>query len=170
MRAILHADKNWGIGSNNGLMFRIPADMKFFKETTTGNVVVMGSNTLKSFPGGKPLKDRVNIVLYPDGDNRDDCKIVRSVDELFAEIEKYPPEKVFVIGGQMMYKTLLPYCEEVFVTKVEAEGDADAFFENLDENENFRLIYESAPQETNGYTIKFTTYKNLRIEKYRKAE
>ena len=170
MRAILHADKNWGIGSNNGLMFRIPADMKFFKETTTGNVVVMGSNTLKSFPGGKPLKDRVNIVLYPDGDDRDDCKIVRSVDELFSEIEKYPPEKVFVIGGQMMYKTLLPHCEEVFVTKVEAKGDADAFFENLDENENFRLIYESAPQETNGYTIKFTTYKNLRVENYRKAE
>ena len=65
MRAILHADKNWGIGKNNGLMFKIPADMKFFKETTTGNVVVMGSNTLKSLPAGKPLKDRINIVLHP---------------------------------------------------------------------------------------------------------
>ena len=119
MRAILHADKNWGIGKNNGLMFKIPADMKFFKETTTGNVVVMGSNTLKSFPNGKPLKDRLNIVLYPDGEDRDDCKIVRSLDELFAEIKKFPPEKVFVIGGQMMYKTLLNYCTEVLVTKVE---------------------------------------------------
>ena len=116
------------IGAGNALMFSIPADMKFLKHHN-GNVVVMGSNTLKSFPGGKPLKDRLNIVLYPDGEDRDDCRIVRSVDELFAEIKKYPPEKVFVIGGQMMYKTLLPYCEEVLVTKVDAEGDADAFFE-----------------------------------------
>ena len=166
MRAILHADKNWGIGKNNGLMFRIPADMKFFKETTIGNIVVMGSNTLKSFPQGKPLKDRINIVLYPDGEDREDCKIVRSVEELFKEIKKYPPEKVFVIGGQMMYRTLLPYCDEVLVTKVEAEGDADAFFENLDENGNFKLVYESEPQETNGYTIKFTTYKNLKVQEY----
>lgn len=165
MRAILHADKNWGIGKNNGLMFKIPADMKFFKEMTTGNVVVMGSNTLKSFPGGKPLKDRLNIVLYPEGEKRDDCQIVNSLEELFAEIKKYPPEKVFVIGGQMMYKTLLPYCDEVLVTKVEAEGDADAFFENLDKNPNFELVYQSEPEETNGYTIKFTTYKNKNVQK-----
>lgn len=166
MRAILHADKNWGIGKSNGLMFKIPADMKFFKETTTGNVVVMGSNTLKSFPNGKPLKDRFNIVLYPDGEEREDCKIVRSVEELFAEIKKYPPEKVFVVGGQMMYKTLLDYCTEVLVTKVDAAGDADAFFENLDENKNFKLVYESEPEITNGYTIKFTTYKNLNVKEY----
>ena len=147
-------------------MFRIPADMKFFKETTIVNVVVMGSNTLKSFPNGKPLKDRINVVLYPDGEDRDDCKIVRSVEELFTEIKKYPPEKVYVIGGQMMYKTLLPYCEEVLVTKVDAEGDADAFFENLDKNPDFKLIYESEPVETNGYFVKFTTYKNLNLKAY----
>ena len=164
MKAILHADKNWGIGKNNGLMFKIPADMKFFKETTTGNVVVMGSNTLKSFPGGKQLKDRINIVLYPDGGERNDCKIVRSVEELFTEIDKYPPDKVYVIGGQMMYRTLLPYCEEILVTKVDAEGDADAFFENLDKNSNFKLVYESDPVETNGYFIRFTTYKNMNIK------
>lgn len=160
MRAILHADKEWGIGKNNRLMFRIPADMQFFKKTTTGNVVVMGSNTLKSFPGGKPLKDRTNIVLYPDGEDRDDCKIVRSLSELFSEIKKYPPEKVFVIGGMMMYKTLLPYCEEVLVTKVDAVGGADTYFENLDDNPDFELVYESEPEVTNGYTIRFTRYKN----------
>ena len=166
MKAILHADTNWGIGKNNSLMFRIPADMKFFKETTTGNIVVMGSNTLKSFPHGKPLKDRINVVLYPEGEDREDCKIVRSLKELFEEIKKYPPEKVFVIGGQMMYRTLLEYCDEVLVTKVEAEGNADAFFENLDKNKNFKLIYESEPIETNGYTIKFTTYKNLSVKQF----
>ena len=165
MRAILHADKNWGIGKNNGLLYKIPADMKFFKQTTIGNVVVMGSNTLKSFPDGKPLKDRVNIVLCPDGEDREDCIIVRSLDELFAEIKKYPPEKVFVIGGQMTYKTLLPYCSEVLLTKVDAEDEADAFFENLDKNPNFKLTYESEPVETNGYMIRFTTYKNLNVRK-----
>ncbi len=164
MKAILHADKEWGIGKKNGLMFSIPADMKFFRETTTGNVVVMGSNTLKSFPGGNPLKNRTNIVLYPDGEKRDDCIVVGSLDELFAELKKYDPEKIYVIGGAMMYKTLLPYCTEVLVTKVDAVGGADAYFENLDENPNFELGYESDPIETNGYQIKFTTYKNLSVK------
>lgn len=166
MKAILHADREWGIGKSNGLMFSIPADMKFFRETTTGNVVVMGSNTLKSFPGGNPLKNRTNIVLYPDGEDRQDCKIVRSLQELFAEIKKYDAEKVFVIGGAMMYKTLLPYCSEVLVTKVDAVGGADAYFENLDKNADFQLTYESEPIETNGYTIKFTTYKNKNVKTY----
>lgn len=166
MKAILHVDNEWGIGKNNSLMFKIPADMQFFKATTTGNIVVMGSNTLKSFPGGKPLKDRLNIVLYPEGENRDDCLIVRSLEELFAEIKKHDPEKVYVIGGQMMYKTLLNYCTEVLVTKVDAVGGADVFFENLDKNENFKLVYESQPQVTNGYTIRFTTYKNLNPKEY----
>ena len=166
MKAILHADKEWGIGKKNGLMFSIPADMKFFRETTTGNVVVMGSNTLKSFPGGNPLKNRTNIVLYPDGEDRVDCKIVRSLDELFAEIKKYDGDEVYVIGGAMMYKTLLPYCTEVLVTKVDAVGGADAYFENLDKNPNFTLIYKSEDEITNGYKINFCTYKNENVKEY----
>lgn len=165
MKAILHCDKEWGIGKKNSLMFSIPADMKFFRETTIGNVVVMGANTLKSFPGGNPLKQRVNIVLDPNGEDREDCKIVRSLNELFAEIGKYPPERVFVIGGAMTYKTLLPYCSEVLVTKVDAVGGADVFFENLDKNHFFTVIHESEPQITNGYKIKFKTYKNLCVQK-----
>lgn len=164
MKAILHADKEWGIGRGNSLMFRIPADMKFFKQTTTGNVVVMGSNTLKSLPEGKPLKDRTNIVLYPDGGKRDDCTVVNSLEELFTEIKKFDSDKVFVIGGAMLYATLLPYCSEILVTKVDAVGGADVFFENLDENENFKLIYESEPLETNGLQIRFTTYKNSAVQ------
>ena len=166
MKAILHCDKEWGIGKKNGLMFSIPADMKFFRETTTGHVVVMGSNTLKSFPGGNPLKNRTNIVLYPQGEKRDDCIIVGSLDELFAQIKKYPSDEVFVIGGAMMYKTLLPYCEEVLVTKVDAVGGADAFFENLDINQNFELVHCSEDVQTNGYTVRFTTYKNLAVKQY----
>ena len=160
MKAILHADKEWGIGKNNSLMFRIPEDMKFFKQTTTGNVVVMGYNTLKSFPGGKPLKDRVNIVLSATPFECEGCTVVLSLEALFKELEKYDTEKVYIIGGAMTYRTLLPYCSEVLVTKVDAVGGADTFFENLDKNPNFQLVYESEPVETNGYTVKFTTYKN----------
>ncbi len=166
MRAILHADKEWGIGKSNGLMFKIPADMSFFRETTTGHVVVMGSNTLKSFPNGKPLKNRTNIVLYPEGEERDDCLIVRSLEELFSEIKKYPEDEVFVIGGAMMYKTLLPYCSEVLVTKVNAVGGADAYFENLDTNPSFTLVKRSEDVETNGYIVNFCTYKNNDVKKF----
>ena len=86
------------------------------------------------------------------------------MEELFSEIKKYDNDGVYVIGGAMMYKTLLPYCDEVLVTKVDAVGGADAFFENLDLNPDFTLVYESEPVETNGYTVKFTTYKNLNVK------
>ncbi len=166
MKAILHADKKWGIGKNNSLMFRIPADMQFFKRTTTGNTVVMGYNTLLSFPNSKPLKDRVNIVLAPEGVERDDCVIVHTLPDLFKEIAKYPSENVYVIGGAMTYKTLLPYCSEVLVTKVDADGDADAHFENLDENANFELVFTSPVEITNGYGVTFNTYKNKFVKAY----
>lgn len=161
MRAILHADREWGIGKNNSLMFKLPEDMKFFKNTTTGKVVVMGYNTLKSFPGGKPLKDRVNIVLCAEPKKIEGCTVVSSLKELFAKLAEYDKDDVFLIGGAMTYKTLLPYCTEVLVTKVNAVGGADTFFENLDKSPSFQLIYESEEVETNGYKIKFTTYKNL---------
>ena len=167
MQAILHCDRNWGIGKKNDLMFRLPADMKFFRNTTTGKVVVMGSNTLLSFPGGKPLKNRTSIVLWPGGDGErakaDGFIMVQSLPELFDEIAKYPPEDVFVIGGAMMYHTLLPYCSKVLLTKVDADGGAEVFFDNLDKLDNWKMTYGSEPQEDNGYTIRFTTYENSSI-------
>lgn len=163
MKAILHVDKEWGIGKNNELMFFIPADMKFFRETTINNVVVMGNNTLKSFPNGLPLKNRVNIVLSRTA-SRNDCVIVKSLSDLFEELKKYDTNNVFVIGGASIYKELLPYCNEVLVTKVDAIGGADTFFENLDNNKDFELVFESEPVETNGYIIKFTTYENKNLK------
>ena len=157
--AIVHADKEWGIGRDNDMMFSLPKDMKFFRETTMGHTVVMGGNTLRSFPGQKPLKNRTNIVISR-GQVRDDCVIVRSYDELKSEIKKHENEEIYVIGGGEVYKALLPYCHEALVTKVQAKGGATVFFPNLDENENFTLVYESEPIEDNGNTIRFTTYRN----------
>lgn len=163
MKAIFHTDKNWGIGKDNDLMFSIPKDMKFFRETTSGKVVVMGKNTLRSFPGGKPLKNRVNIVLTH-GDAGEGVVTVHSLTELFEELKKYPPEDVFVIGGASIYKMLIPYCTEVLVTKVDADGGAEVFVPNLDEDKNFTLIQMSEPIEDNGYTIQFCTYRNLAVK------
>lgn len=160
MRAIFHADREWGIGKSNDLMFSLPKDMKFFRETTKGKVVVMGLNTLKSFPNGKPLKNRINIVLSLH-DVDEDVVTVHSLDELFEELKKYPADDVFVIGGASVYRTLIPYCTEVLVTKVDASGGADVFVPDLDEDENFCLSYESKAEEDNGYTIRFCTYRNL---------
>ena len=160
MRAIVAVDERWGIGKNNDLLFKIPADMKHFRETTEGKTVVMGSNTLLSFPGGKPLKNRTNIVLWPGGEKREGCTVVGSLEELFGEVEKYPEDDVFVIGGAMLYRTLLPYCAEAIVTKVEADGGAEVFFEDLDALKNWSLVSASEPLETNGYTIRFTVYRN----------
>ncbi|MCR5760938.1 MAG: dihydrofolate reductase [Sphaerochaetaceae bacterium] len=164
MQAILHCDSKWGIGKRNDLMFSLKKDMKFFRETTNGKVVVMGSNTLLSFPNGKPLKNRTNIVLWPEGPKErakeDGFIMVESLPELFEEIKKYKADDVFVIGGAMMYHTMLPYCSRVLLTKVEADGGAEVFFDNLDELDNWSMTECSEPVEDNGYTIRFTTYTN----------
>lgn len=164
IRAILHADRKWGIGKNNSLMFSIPRDMKFFRETTSGKTVVMGGNTLRSFPNGKPLKNRVNIVLSR-GQVRDDCIIVPDLDSLKAELKKRDNEDVFVVGGAAVYAMLLPYCKEILVTKVDADGGADTFFPDLDKNENFICREVSEPIDDNGYMIRFTKYENLKVKK-----
>lgn len=164
MKAIVAVDKKWGIGKNNDLLFSLPEDMKFFREKTNGKTVCMGYNTLLSFPNSKPLKNRVNIVLAPDGVERDDCIIVHTLEELSNTLKSY--DDVFVIGGAMFYKTMVPYCEEVYVTKVDADGEATVFYPNLDEIEGFKMVYESKPVESNGYQIKFTTYKNNKVQKF----
>lgn len=166
MKAIVAVDKNWGIGKKNDLLFSLPADMAYFRQNTSGKVVVMGSNTLKSFPGGKPLKNRTNVVLYPGGELRDDCIIVQSLEELKEELKKYNADDVFVVGGAMFYRTMLPYCSEVLVTKVDADGGAEVFYENLDKLENWTCVSEQEPVETNGYTIKFTVYKNSDVKEF----
>lgn len=163
IKAIVHADKEWGIGKGNDMMFSLPKDMKFFRETTMGHTVVMGGNTLRSFPGQKPLKNRVNIVLSR-GQVRDDCVIVRSYDELKTAMKDRENEEIYVIGGGEVYKALLPYCHEVLVTKVDAVGGAEVFFPNLDMHPDFVCVDEGEPVDDNGLTIRFTRYKNTAVK------
>ena len=147
MNIIVAVDKNWAIGKDNKLLVSIPADMKMFRQETTGKVVVMGRKTLESFPNGLPLKNRTNIVLTGNKDyNVKDAIIVHTVEELLEEIKKYPSEEVYCIGGDSVYKQLLPYCDTAHVTKIDFAYEADALFPNLDEDPEWEITSESDEQ------------------------
>ena len=166
MKTIVAVDKKWGIGKNNDLLFSIPEDMKFFRETTRGKVVVMGKNTLLSFPGGKVLKNRIMNIVLSDVDlpYQDGLTVCRSLDELRSEIAKYDTDDVFIIGGGMMYNQFFDSCDTAYITYVDADGEATVFFPNLDTKENWTLESESEKIETNGYEISFRTYKNSDVK------
>ncbi|MDY4207699.1 MAG: dihydrofolate reductase [Lachnospiraceae bacterium] len=162
MNIIVAVDKNWAIGKNNKLLVSIPQDMKFFRETTTGKVVVMGRKTLESFPGGQPLKKRVNIVLTSDKNYHvNGADIVHSIDALLEELKKYPAEDIYVIGGESIYRQLLPYCDKAYVTKIEHAYDADTFFPNLDEDPQWRMTKTSDEQTYFDLEYEFTIYERL---------
>lgn len=166
MNIIVAVDDNWGIGKNNSLLFRLPQDLAHFKQITTGNIVVMGSNTLKSLPKARPLPDRINIVLWPDGEDVDGAIVVRSLEELFEKLGKFQTDNIFIIGGAMLYKTMLPYCEKAYVTKVFANGEATLHFENLDINPDWTIDSREDTVEDNGYTIQYYIYINNNIKKF----
>ena len=159
MKAILSADRNWGIGLNNRLLVSIPSDMKFFRQTTTGKVVVMGRKTLESFPNGLPLKNRTNIVLTGNPNySVKDAVIVHTEDELLRELEKYNSDDIYVIGGESVYRMMLPYCDTVLVTKIDRAFQADTFFPNLDEMDEWEMTEESEEQTCFDLEFTFTKY------------
>lgn len=159
MNLIVAVDKNWAIGKDNKLLVSIPDDMKFFRETTSGKVVVMGRKTLESFPNGKPLKNRVNIVLTRDPHYEvQDAIIVHSKEELDKELKKYNQDDIFVIGGESIYRMMLDDCKRAFVTYVDYAYDADTFFPNLDELSDWKLAEESEEQTYYDIEFYFRTY------------
>lgn len=147
MNLIAAVDKNWAIGKNNQLLVRIPADQKFFRETTTGKVVVMGRKTLESFPNGLPLKNRTNIVLTRDKNYKvKDAIVLHSMDELMMELEKYDSDDIYIIGGEKIYAQLVDQCDVAHITKIDYEYDADAYFPNLDEKPEWVITGDSEEQ------------------------
>ena len=147
MNLIAAVDKNWAIGKNNQLLVRIPADQKFFRETTTGKVVVMGRKTLESFPNGLPLKNRTNIVLTRDKNYKvKDAIVLHSMDELMVELEKYDSDDIYIIGGEKIYAQLVDQCDVAHITKIDYEYDADAYFPNLDEKSEWVITGDSEEQ------------------------
>ena len=163
MQIIVAVDSKWGIGKKNDLLFSLKEDMKYFREKTSGKTVVMGYNTLLSFPGGKPLKNRNNIVLCPAEIERDDLTVTHSLEELSEVLSKINTEEIFIIGGAMFYRTMLPYCEYAYITKVDADGGAEVFFENLDKLADWELVEEGEPILDGDKTIRFCKYKNKNV-------
>lgn len=158
MNLIAAVDKNWAIGCKNKLLVSIPADMKFFRETTTGKVVVMGRKTLESFPNGMPLKKRTNIVLTHDKTYKvPDAILVHSMEELHEELKKYPSEDIYVIGGETIYKQLLDECDVAHITKIDYEFEADAYFPNLDELPDWKITQDS--EEQTYFDLEYYFYK-----------
>ena len=160
--SILNCDKEYGIGKKNGLLFSLKEDMSFFRRTTLNHVVAMGENTLLSFPGSKPLKNRTNIVLSADPThNYEGVVNVHSFEEFLKTISDYSKnEDVYIIGGASMYRQTLEYVDFVYLTKVDAIGGAEVFFVNIDEREDFEIVSESEPIQDGDYKIKFVTYRN----------
>lgn len=163
MNLIVAADANWGIGINNKLLVSIPSDMKFFRQTTTGKVIVMGRKTLESFPNGLPLAKRTNIVLTRDaGYQVKDAVIVHSVPELLEELKKYDTKDIFVVGGGTVYEQLLPYCDTAYVTKIDFAYHADTYFPNLDENPDWELTEQGEEQTCFDLEFAFTKYERVK--------
>ena len=160
MKAIVNVDKNWGIGLGDALINHIPADMKFFKAKTTGNVVIMGRSTFLTFPGPKALPNRVNIVLTTDRNwNAPDVIVCHSLEELETQLEQYDTDAVYVIGGMSVYNQLVPLCDTAYVTKVDTAKPADKFFPDLDTDSEWFVAEEGEEQEHNGAKFRFVTYK-----------
>ena len=161
--SILCVDKNYGIGKNNDLLFRLPKDMAFFKEKTLGHMVFLGENTFLSFPHQKPLKDRINVVLSKGVHDYPNVINIHDFNEFISLLrEKGKDEDVFVIGGASIYHQTLPYVDYVYLTKVDADGEATVFFDNLDKLDNFECIEKSEPVMDGIYPIRFCLYKRLK--------
>ena len=163
MNIIVAVDSNWAIGKNNQLLVSIPADMKMFRQETTGKVVVMGRKTLESFPNGLPLKNRTNIVLTGNKNYRvNGATVVHTVDELLEEVKKYPSDQVYCIGGDSVYKLLLPYCDTAHVTRINFAYEADRYFPNLDEMPEWKITATSDEQTYFDLEYEFVKYEKVK--------
>lgn len=144
MNLIAAVDNNWAIGFQNSLLVRIPEDQKWFRETTTGKAVIMGRKTLESFPNKAPLKNRTNIVITKDVNYKvEGAIVVHSVEEAVKAAEGFASEDIYVIGGESIYRQMLPLCNVAHITKIDYTYQADAFFPNLDADSEWKITETS---------------------------
>lgn len=160
MNAIVCVDRQWGIGKQNELLVRIPADHHFFRKMTIGAVVLGGRKTMEGLPGGKALAERQNVVLSRQKDYyMEDAITVHSIEEVLTLLSRYKDRECFVIGGGKVYQEFLPYCDYVYVTKVDAIYGADTFFPNLDEDTDWESVRVSEEEDYRGLKYRFCEYR-----------
>lgn len=158
MELIVAVDRNWAIGNQGDQLFYIPADLKRFRALTMGRPVILGRKTLATFPGGRPLKGRENLILSRNPDFRPEGAAVYSnLDSLLAAA----PADSMVIGGESVYRALLPYCHTAHVTQIDAAPPADTFFPNLDEDPAWLVTETSEWMEHEGLPFRYVTYQRI---------
>ena len=169
MRLIAAVDKNWGLGYKNELQFRISSDLKRFRLYTTDGIVVCGRKTLQTFPGGKPLKNRINLILSSCMKETENAIICKSRDEVFAWLREfikqgYKSDQINIIGGASVYDQFMPFCDQALITFVYAEKTADCYFPDLDRLDNWILTEKTDIFEDGKTQYEYRTYINLKPE------
>ncbi len=161
MDLVVNVAENWGIGKDGNLLVSISADLKRFRQLTTGKTVILGRKTLATFPGGRPLKNRLNLILSgtmteaPEG-----AEVCPDMESLFARLKCCDREQISVIGGASVYEALLPYCDAACITKTLGNYEADTFFPDLDAMDNWTVVNEGEILEENGVRFRYVDYKN----------
>lgn len=162
MNFIVAVDSNWGIGNKGELLYSIPEDMKFFRQTTLNKVVIMGRNTLESLPGAKPLPKRTNIVLTANHDYKVEGALVcHSVQEVLDAVKAYAADDVWVMGGKAVYEAFLPYCQKGYITKIQSSKEADTVLVNLDQHPDWKCVSVSEVHEFEGISFAFCVYEKI---------
>ena len=158
MNAIVAVDRNWGIGRDNDLLVHLPGDLKYYKEKTIGNVIIVGQRTLESFPGSRPLPGRTNIVLSDDpAFAPEGCIVCRTKEEVLEKAAEYDSDRVFICGGASVYRLFLEDCSAFYVTKIDEAFEADTFFPDLDAL-GYHVDWASEPREEKGIRYRFERY------------
>jgi len=158
MNAIVVADQNWGIGCGGKLLAHLPGDLNYFKEKTLGNTIIIGRETFDSM-GGRLLPGRETLILSRNPDFKADCPVFHSLEETLEYVKDKPGEKIFVAGGEAIYRLFLPFCDAFFVTKILKEFEADRYFPNLDASpEEFAVNWSSDIMEENAVKYQFIKY------------
>lgn len=158
MNAIVAVDQNWAIGKGGDQLCYISADLRRFKELTTGHPVILGRKTLATFPGGRPLKGRRNLIL-----SRNPSLMIEGA-EVFHDVESLlaqAPQDSFVIGGASVYWAFLAHCDTVYVTKIAHSFPADVWFPDLDQDPAWQIAGEEEPLEEKGLSFRYVTYERI---------
>lgn len=156
MNLIVAVDQNWAIGKDGDQLVYLKEDLKRFRTLTSGHTVILGRKTLATFPGGRPLKNRRNLILSRNPQfQAEGAEVFASVEELVQQADG----DAFVIGGASVYEQLLPYCDTAYITKIHAAFPADTYFPDLDKSEEWEIVQESESLEQDGIAYHYVTYR-----------
>lgn len=165
MIAIVNVTPDWGIGKDGRLLVAVRDDLKRFRRLTEGKTVIYGRKTLSTFPGGKPLKNRRNLILSGSRSYEvEGAEVCRSLAEVLEKVKDTPADDIFLIGGASVYRQLLPYCDRALVTKTFTDAPADSFFPDLEALPNWEQTAASEVMEENGIPYQYIDYANQEVK------